>query len=64
VPQSFGRFQFKDLSYFLEQAAKGGDVATFARILAELDPINAEFISLAAQRLGELVVADAYSSAG
>jgi hypothetical protein len=45
--------------YFLEQAAKAGDVATFARVLAELDPINVEFISLTSQRLGELMRADA-----
>jgi hypothetical protein len=49
--------------YFLEQAAKAGDVATFALVLAELDPINVEFISLASKRLGELVRADAHMSA-
>jgi TIR domain len=43
----------------LDQAAQSGDVATFAGLLAELDPINVEFISLASQRLGELVRADA-----
>jgi hypothetical protein len=43
----------------LEQAAQVGDVATFARVLSELDPINVQFISLASQRLGELVRADA-----
>jgi hypothetical protein len=30
-----------------------------AAVLSELDPINVEFISLAAKRLGELVRADA-----
>jgi hypothetical protein len=39
-----------------------GDVATFAQVLRELDPINVEFISLAARRLGELVRADASHS--
>jgi hypothetical protein len=43
----------------LEQAVPVGDVATFARVLAELDPLNVEFISLASQRLGDLVRADA-----
>jgi hypothetical protein len=43
----------------LEQAARAGDVAGFAAVLSELDPINVEFISLAAKRLGELVRADA-----
>ena len=45
--------------YFLEQAAKAGDVRNFARVLTELDPVNVEFISLASQRLGELVRTDA-----
>jgi hypothetical protein len=43
----------------LEQAAQSGDTATFAQVLAEWDEINVEFISLAAERLGELVRADA-----
>jgi hypothetical protein len=43
----------------LEPAASAGDVATFAQVLAELDPGNVEFISLASQRLGELVRSDA-----
>jgi hypothetical protein len=43
----------------LERAAADGDVATFARALTELNPVNVEFISLAAQRLSELVRADA-----
>jgi hypothetical protein len=43
----------------LEQAAAAGSVAGFASILRELDPTNVEFISLACQRLGELVRADA-----
>jgi TIR domain len=43
----------------LERAATDGDVETFARVLRDLDPINVEFISLASQRLGELVRADA-----
>ncbi len=44
----------------LERAATDGDVATFARVLADLDPVNVEFISLAAQRLDELVRAEAH----
>jgi hypothetical protein len=40
-------------------AAADGKIATFARVLGELDPINVEFISLASQHLGELVRADA-----
>ena len=48
--------------HHLEEAAVAGDVATFARVLKEIDPINVEFISLAARRLGELVRADASHS--
>ena len=43
----------------LKEAADAGDSPTFARILRELDPINVECISLASQRLGELVRTDA-----
>jgi hypothetical protein len=43
----------------LQEAAMAGDVGSFARVLQELDPVNVEFISLASQRLGELVRADA-----
>ncbi len=43
----------------LEQAVHDGDVPGFANVLAEIDPDNVEFISLAAKRLGELVQADA-----
>jgi hypothetical protein len=43
----------------LEQAAQTGDVAAFARGLSELDPINVDFISLASERLGDLVRTDA-----
>ncbi|MGH6897934.1 MAG: toll/interleukin-1 receptor domain-containing protein [Geminicoccaceae bacterium] len=43
----------------LQPAASAGDVATFAQVLTELDPVNVEFISLASQRLGELVRSDA-----
>jgi hypothetical protein len=43
----------------LERATGDGDIDTFAQVLADLEPINVEFISLAAQRLGELVQADA-----
>jgi TIR domain len=46
--------------HHLEKAAAAGDVATFAEVLQELDPINIEFISLAAQRLDELVQVDAH----
>jgi hypothetical protein len=46
----------------LERAASEDDAATFSRVLIELDPINVEFISLASQRLGELVRADADDS--
>jgi TIR domain len=48
--------------HYLEKAALAGDVATFAQVLQELDPINVEFISLAARRLGELVRAGASHS--
>ena len=44
----------------LERAASEGDAATFSQVLGDLDPINVEFISLASQRLGELVRADAH----
>ena len=44
----------------LQEAARAGDVPAFAAVLKELDPISVEFISLASQRLGELVRADAY----
>jgi TIR domain len=43
----------------LKRAASDDDAATFSQILREFDPINVEFISLASQRLGELVRADA-----
>jgi hypothetical protein len=48
----------------LERAAADGDIANFARGLAELNPVNVEFISLASQRLGELVRADAHHGSG
>jgi hypothetical protein len=48
----------------LEQAAQSADAATFARVLAELDPINVEFISLAGECLGELVRAGAHTGHG
>jgi hypothetical protein len=48
----------------LERAASEDDAATFSQVLSELDPINVEFISLASQRLGELVRADALTGAG
>jgi hypothetical protein len=53
---------WQDKRQQLDQAAQVGDIATFARVLSELDPINVEFISLASQRLGELVRADARHS--
>jgi hypothetical protein len=43
----------------LESAMEGNDVVTFAHVLAELDPINIRFVSLAAHRLSELVQAGA-----
>ena len=43
----------------LQGAARVGDVPGFAAVLKELDPLNVEFISLASQRLGELVRTDA-----
>ena len=43
----------------LQDAAHAGDVPAFAAVLKELDPISVKFISLASQRLGELVRADA-----
>ena len=43
----------------LQEAARAGDVPAFAAVLKELDPVSVEFLSLAAQRLGELVRADA-----
>jgi hypothetical protein len=43
----------------LEQAARADDVASFAGVLRELDSTNVEFISMASQRLAELVRADA-----
>lgn len=42
----------------LEQAAQTDDTASFADVLQELDPINVRFISLAAERLSELVRTD------
>jgi hypothetical protein len=51
--------QWQKMRGRLEQAAQAGNVARFAAVLAELDPVNVEFISLAARRLGELVRADA-----
>ncbi len=42
-------------------AALAGDLRR-SPVLQELDPINVEFISLAARRLGELVRADASHS--
>ncbi len=53
-----------DKRALLERAVADEDIATFARVLTDLDPINVEFISLAARRLGELVRADAHPSAG
>jgi hypothetical protein len=53
-----------DKRALLERAAADEDVATFAGVLAELDPINVEFISLASQRLGELVRTDADHGTG
>ncbi len=43
----------------LQEAARVGDVPAFAAVLKDLDPISVEFISLASQRLGELVRTDA-----
>jgi hypothetical protein len=43
----------------LEGAANEEDVGAFARALGDLDPLNAEFISLASERLAELVRVDA-----
>jgi hypothetical protein len=51
--------QWQTMRSRLEEAAHAGDVTGFAAVLSELDPINVEFISLAAKRLGELVRADA-----
>jgi hypothetical protein len=51
--------QWQPMRKRLEEAARAGDVAGFAAVLSELDPVNVEFISLAAKRLGELVRADA-----
>jgi hypothetical protein len=43
----------------LQRAVSEDDAATCAKVLDELDPINVEFISLASERLGELVRSDA-----
>lgn len=43
----------------LEDAANEGDVPAFAGALGDLDPLNVEFISLASERLAELVRVDA-----
>jgi hypothetical protein len=51
--------QWQPMRRRLEEAAHAGDVTGFAAVLSELDPLNVEFISLAAKRLGELVRADA-----
>jgi hypothetical protein len=51
--------QWQTMRSRLEEASHAGDVAGFAAVLSELDPVNVEFISLAARRLGELVRADA-----
>jgi hypothetical protein len=48
-----------DMRQRLEAAVQSHDVEAFARVLAELDPVNVRFVSLAAQRLGELVRAGA-----
>lgn len=43
----------------LEDAVAARDAVSFSRVLAELDPVNVRFVSLAAHRLGELVQAGA-----
>jgi hypothetical protein len=48
----------------LERAQSSGDVAKFAKVLTELDATNVEFISLACQRLDELVRDDAHDAHG
>lgn len=69
LPQDFGppnearvRDMFlvwEEKRQLLEQAARADDIASFAGVLRELDPINVEFVSMTSQRLTELVRADA-----